>query len=238
MNILAIDTATNVSTVAISNEKKLLSEVIMELKVPQSEVLMKHIKEALDIARLKIDDIDALCISIGPGSFTGLRIGLVVLKMISFAKNIPLYTVSTLSALSFHYPIEDFFIAPIIDAQKGNGYVEIYKYNKDNEAMEVVDEVAILPFENILDKCNKLPKKTIILGDLVQKRMAEIDSTIYPNLIIPPMNMMMPRGSNVILAAKEKIKKGETANIMNLEPFYIRKSEAEVQLEKRLQNGK
>ena len=238
MNILAIDTSTNVSTVAVTTEKKLLAEVIMQLKIPQSEVLLSHLKEALAIARLSVKDIDAIAVSVGPGSFTGLRIGLTTAKMLAYALNLPIYTTSSLRALAYHYPVEGIYAASTLDAQKGNAYVEIYSYNPLTKTMDIVEEVKVENFVKILEHCNSLDKKVKILGDIAQNKADLITPENYPNVELAPFNACMPRSSDVALACLPDIRANRHANIMDLEPWYIRRSEAEVLWEKRQKEQK
>ena len=96
MPILAIDTSTMVSGAAIATIDRLIAEVTMQLKLPQSQVLLGHIEDVLKIAHMDKKDLDGIAISIGPGSFTGLRIGLASAKMLSYALDIPVVTVSSL----------------------------------------------------------------------------------------------------------------------------------------------
>ena len=101
MAILAIDTSTIVSGAAIVQKDKLVAEIIMQLKLPQSEVLLGHVQDVLKIAHMDKSDLTGVAISIGPGSFTGLRIGLATAKMLSYALSIPVVAVSSLEAMAY-----------------------------------------------------------------------------------------------------------------------------------------
>lgn len=111
MAILAIDTSTIVSGAAIVQKDKLVAEIIMQLKLPQSEVLLGHVQDVLKIAHMDKSDLTGVAISIGPGSFTGLRIGLATAKMLSYALSIPVVAVSSLEAMAYHYPVPGVYVA-------------------------------------------------------------------------------------------------------------------------------
>lgn len=229
MPILAIDTSTMVSGAAVAAKDKLIAEIIMQLKLPQSQVLLGHIKEVLQIAHTDKKDLDGIAVSIGPGSFTGLRIGLASAKMLSYALDIPVVAVSSLEAMAYHYPVPGIYIASVLDAQKGNAYFALYEYN-DNGFNEK-KSVCVMDFAEIAKFCSGLDKPVIFVGDIAQKKADIIAS--YKNISLGMPHLCMPRAANVAMAAMPKFARGEFANIMNLEPVYIRRSEAEVLWEKR-----
>lgn len=127
MSILAIDTATQVSSVAVASVDKLAAELTMQAKLTHSETLMPHIKEVLRMANVRKEQLEGIAVSIGPGSFTGLRIGLAAAKAMAYALNLPIVGVSTLKALAYHYPVPGIRIVSLLDAQKGNAYRESYE---------------------------------------------------------------------------------------------------------------
>ena len=122
MSILAIDTATQVSSVAVADEGRLLAELTMQGKLTHSETLLPHIEQVLKMAAVAKEDLTGIAISNGPGSFTGLRIGLAAAKAMSYVLNIPLVGVSTLQALAYQLPVPGVRLMCLLDAQKGNAY--------------------------------------------------------------------------------------------------------------------
>ena len=229
MPILAIDTSTMVSGAAIAAEDRLIAEVLMQLKLPQSQVLLGHIKEVLHIAHMDKNDLTGIAVSIGPGSFTGLRIGLASAKMMSYALDIPVVAVSSLEAMAYHYPVPGIYIASTLDAQKSNAYLALYEYN--GKGFDEKKSVCVMNFTEAVDFCSKLDKPVVFVGDIAQKKADIIAS--YKNVSLGMPHLCMPRAANVAMAALPKFARGEFANIMNLEPVYIRRSEAEVLWEKR-----
>lgn len=229
MPVLAIDAATMVSSAAVATEERLLSEVTMQLKKPQSEVLMGHIINALKIAQVDKKDLTAIAVNIGPGSFTGLRIGLAAAKMMAYSLNIPLIGVDVGESLAYHYPIENIYSAVFIDAQKNNVYFAMYEWV--NGKMNTVNNMQVLSLQEAIAICANAPKTVIAMGDIVQRKQQVFAEC--SNIHIAPPHHIMPRAANTAYAGLAKLAAGETANIMNLEPLYIRRSEAEELWEKR-----
>lgn len=229
MPILAIDTSTMVSGAAIATKDRLIAEVTMQLKLPQSQVLLGHIEDVLKIAHMDKKDLDGIAISIGPGSFTGLRIGLASAKILSYALDIPVVTVSSLEAMAYHYPVPNIYIASVLDAQKNNAYFSLYEYN--GKGFDEKKSICVMAFDEVIDFCSKLDKPVIFVGDIAQKKADMIAEA--PNVSLGMPHLCMPRAANVAMAAMPKFLNDEFANIMNLEPVYIRRSEAEVLWEKR-----
>lgn len=229
MPILAIDTSTMVSGAAIAVKDRLIAEVLMQLKLPQSQVLLGHIEEVLKIARMDKKDLDGIAVSIGPGSFTGLRIGLASAKMLSYALDIPVIAVSSLEAMAYHYPVPNVYVAATLDAQKNNAYFALYEYIGSH--FKEKKSVCVIKFSEAVEFCSALDKPVIFVGDIAQKKADIIVS--HKNISLGLPHLCMPRAANIAIAAIPKFLNGDFANIMNLEPVYIRRSEAEVLWEKR-----
>ena len=233
MPILAIDTATLVSSVAVLDDKKILAELTLQTKLTHSEVLMPHIKQILAMTKLEKTELEAIVISIGPGSFTGLRIGLATAKSMAYALNIPLIGVSTLAALAYHYPVENIYLAPVLDAQKGNAYVALYEWQ--NGSLKEIHAPQVEAFDVILEKAMSLEKKVVFLGETAVKNMDKIKQ-IGKNIMPAMLHTIMPRAACVGMLGMKMLHEGISHDMMNLEPFYIRRSEAEELWE--IRNGK
>ena len=232
MPILALDTATMVSSVAIASPDKLLAEVTLQTKLTHSEVLMPHVQQVLAMTNIKKTELDAIAVSVGPGSFTGLRIGLAAAKSMAYALGIPIVGVSTLEAMAWHYPVPGIYTLCVLDAQKGDVYAGLYSWQQ--EAVHLVKPVEVMPFAEVIDFCQTLDRPVVIIGDIAQKKQALIRAA-GSNIIAAQPHMIMPRAANVAMLAQQKLAAGRTDEVMTLEPLYIRRSEAEVLWEKRQQ---
>ncbi len=230
MSILAIDTSTQVSSVAVASEERLEAELTMQAKMTHSETLMPHIQEALAMASVKKEELKGIAVSIGPGSFTGLRIGLATAKAMAYALQIPLIGVPTLQAMAYHFPVGGLQLLPLMDAQKGNSYVERYAW--EHGKLILKSQIRILSVPELISWASDLPDTVMLLGDVVSKRI-EGKMRLPMNVILAPPHLRMPRAANVAACGLELLKSGATANVMDMEPVYIRRSEAEVLWEKR-----
>ena len=230
MSILAIDTSTQVSSVAVVSDGKLAAELTMQAKLTHSETLLPHIEEVLGMANQKKEELEGIAVSLGPGSFTGLRIGLATAKAMAYALQLPIVGVPTLRALAWHFPVEGFQLLPMIDAQKGNVYVERYMWEHGKLLRKT--EVQVLSVEEVIRRTEELPGTVVLMGDVISKRI-EGKQTLPMHVMLAPLHLRMPRAANVALCGLELLKEGKTGNVMDMEPVYIRRSEAEVLWEKR-----
>lgn len=230
MSILAIDTATQVSSVAVASEEKLAAELTMQARLTHSETLMPHIEQVLQMAGVKKAELDGIAVSIGPGSFTGLRIGLAAAKAMAYVLNKPLVGVSTLAALAAHFPVPGVKIVSLLDAQKGNAYREVFRWEQGRLIREQSVDIASLA--DIVADCSEMAGAVILTGDIVAKKIR--GRMVLPaNVQVAPAQQIMPRAANVAMLGLQRLAAGEQDNVMDLEPWYIRRSEAEVLWEKR-----
>ena len=216
--VAAIETATRAASVAVCNEDK-FTEITQDSKLTHSETLLPQFKEVLAMANVTRDMIDAIAVSIGPGSFTGLRIGLAAAKALAYAWNVKIIGVPTLYALAYHFPYST--VMPMIDAQKNRAYVQIF------QKLQPVTDIEILSIDDAIIKAESFGE-VIICGDVCHKI-----KSLPESVKIAPINMRMPRAVNVALCGRDLLASGKIDNVMNIEPMYIRRSEAEVLWEKR-----
>ena len=230
MPILAIDTATMVSSVAVADEKRLLAELTVQTRLTHSETLLVHVQQVLEMAGVAKNQLDGVAVSLGPGSFTGLRIGLGAAKAIAYGLDIPIIGVPTAEALAWHYPVPGIVTVPFIDAQKGNVYSAVYAWQ--NGTVKELLPVQVYSLDEALELCQRQESTVVAVGDMVQKKLAQRQD-LPVNLLLPPQHMLMPRAANAAMAGLARLSQGKVDSVMNLEPIYIRRSEAEVLWEKR-----
>ena len=230
MTILAMDTATMVSSVAVATEERVLAELTAETRFTHSETLVANIEEVLRLADVKREDLSAVAVSLGPGSFTGLRIGLAAAKAIAYALSIPLVGVPTLEVLAAAFPSPGAVVAPLIDAQKGNGYFALYRFTETGLICE--KDVCVASPEEIADAIANEESPVTLAGDFARKLMQK-GVELPKNASLAPITHIMPRAALVAARAVVRLKNGEGKSPMDLEPIYVRRSEAEVLWEKR-----
>ena len=230
MTILAMDTATMVSSVAVTTEDCVLAELTAETRFTHSETLVANIEEVLRLADVKREELSAVAVSLGPGSFTGLRIGLAAAKAIAYALSIPLVGVPTLEVLAAAFPSPGAIVAPLIDAQKGNGYFALYRFTETGLVCE--KDVCVASPEEIADAIANEESPVTLAGDFARKLMQK-GVELPKNASLAPITHIMPRAALVAARAVVRLKNGEGKSPMELEPIYVRRSEAEVLWEKR-----
>ncbi len=220
MQILGIETATRAASVAVIFNEKILAEILCESPQSFSETLMPQVEEVIKISGA-FEKLDAVAVSIGPGSFTGLRIGLATAKALAYAWGIKIIGVPTLQAMAYNFSSAK--VLPLIDAQKNRAYCQLFEKNFPLSKLEV------RPTDEVISEAGKSGGEIFLCGDVLHK----IKISLPPNVKIAPPNLRMPRASSVALCGKDLLDAGKEDNVMNLEPLYIRRAEAEVLWEKR-----
>ena len=226
---LGIDTATKVCSVAICRDEEILAAYEINMGMTHSEGLVPQLEQIFTRTGIKKSDIELMAVSIGPGSFTGLRIGLATAEAIAYSLKIPLVGVNTLEALAYNLPIEGILLAPILDAQKGNYYLAIYEW-KQGEIHEV-DAVRVVPGNELGTILAAYNKNVLLLGEC-----AKLAGVLPCGVTCAPCTVSMPKATSVaMLGIKQHLGK-EDRQYFGLEPFYIRRSEAEELWEQRQKN--
>ncbi|MEW6108325.1 MAG: tRNA (adenosine(37)-N6)-threonylcarbamoyltransferase complex dimerization subunit type 1 TsaB [Nitrospirota bacterium] len=224
MKILSIETSTMLGGVAIvDKDAGLIAETRLNVKTTHSERLMTAVHNTLVQSEIGMDDIDVFAVAIGPGSFTGLRIGLSTVKGLSYATGKPVVTVPTLEAFAWNFPFSGYPVCLMLDARKKEVYSAIFIW-KDTGFMKVVDEISVKP----ADLLKGLKGSIIFAGEGVLLYRNLIEEILKERAIFAPSDKMVPSPANVALIGLAKALKGEFADTSEAVPFYIRKSEAEV----------
>ena len=161
--LLAIETSSLVSSVALLHEDSLRAELTIQAKLTHSEQLMPHIADMLQKASVKKSQIDGVAVSIGPGSFTGLRIGLASAKALSFAWQVPIPGIETPRALAWNFMGMSYPVCVLIDAQKGNVYASTYLWHEWN--LEEQRPVTVMPVADVLTACKSCGGPVVFCGD-------------------------------------------------------------------------
>lgn len=225
MKLLSIETSTMVGGVAIMEDETLIAESRINVKVTHSERLMGAIDHILMQSGMKIQDIDVFAIAIGPGSFTGLRVGLSTVKGLVYATGKKLISVPTLEAFAWNMPFSKYQVCPLLDARKKEVYAGIFRWN-GNGFERVMNEQTI-KIDKLLSLINE---PTIFLGEVSIIYKDSIKEWLNDLAILGHPQDMVPSPANVAYIGMIKAKKGEFEDPIKLVPFYIRKSEAEIKL--------
>ena len=224
MKILAIDTSSNVASAAVVEDGILLGECILNHKKTHSQKIMVMVQELINDLELTVQDIDIFAAANGPGSFTGLRIGVATVKALAHSVNKPVVGISTLAGLAYNLPYAEHIIVPIMDARRNQVYTASYIWDEDGFKELSSDEA--ISIEECVESCGEL-LDTIFVGDGVPVHRKYITEKLAERAHFAPPSALMQRASSIAMLALEKAKKGETEHYSELKPFYLRKSQAE-----------
>ncbi len=224
MKVLALETATLAGSIAVLDDiDGLIGEVRVNVKIAYAERLMPAVDWLLNASGISIGEIDVFALSIGPGSFTGLRIGLSTVKGFAFSENKPIVPVPTLDAFARTLPFSQHLICPMLDARKNQVYAGLYRW-ENNDCTKIMPETALKP-DDLLGKINE---PVVFLGEGAKIYRDRILELFGQQAVFAPPAKMTPSATTVAELAVQKIKEGITADPVSLAPLYIRKSEAEI----------
>ena len=226
MNILAIDTSALTATAAILSGDTLLGEISTTTKLTHSQTIMPMIDELLNKVSLDISDIDLFACSEGPGSFTGLRIGIGTIKGLAYGLGKGVVGISTLEALAHNIAFTPCIISPIMDARRGQVYNALYRWN--GEKLECIKEPRALAIEEL---CGELTEKTIFVGDGVKVHMEKITELLGENALFAPPQHRLQRAGSVAYAALYQ----KECDAAELTAVYLRKPQAEREREEKIE---
>ena len=224
MLILAFETSAKAGSVALMDEQKLLGESYQNTGLTHSQTLLTMAEDLLKSCGYTPKDVTAVAAAAGPGSFTGVRIGVAAAKGFAWGAELPCYGVSTLEAMAKQLGIWQGYICPVMDARRSQVYNALF-YAEAGNCIRIREDRAISLAE--LEEEIKNFKETVFLvGDgsiLCYNTLLEA----VPNLVCPQEHRMHQRAAGVALVAKEMITRGDTADAAALVPNYLRLSQAE-----------
>ena len=258
MKIFALDTSSKVATIGILEDDKVLLENTLNDKKTHSENLMPMIEAAFHSVNLTPGDMDVFGVTLGPGAFTGLRIGISTIKGMAEALGKPVVGLSSLEVLAGGIPPTDRIICPILDAQRNQVYAGLYQYqsdphsNKDNQEsqdnrdkqdrvdnepiMTRIRDTEVIKIEDLLEVAAQLKEKILFVGDgvnLHEKTLREGLGARYEKSFFAHR---IPRASVVGALTRRKHLEGKSYGAEQLKPVYLRKSQAEVQFDQHQQS--
>ena len=215
MRILGIESSSLVAGVAILDDDIITAEFTINYKLTHSQTLLPMLSNIKEILNIDMNSIDAIAVSGGPGSFTGLRIGVATAKGISLP---------TLDALAYNFYDTSALIVPIMDARRAQVYTGTYR-NKNK--FEIVKSGRAISIEDLINELNELGESVIFLGDAVPVHKEIIEKELKVKFSFAPANMNRQRAASVALLGKEYFLEGKSIDSKDFEIEYLRKSQAE-----------
>ena len=228
MMILGIETATWLGSVALATESEVIAEYTLNIRRTHSERLMGMISRLLSDTDVALTNLDGIAVSIGPGSFTGLRIGLSTAKGLCFANDLPLIPVPTLEAMASRLCFVRCPVCPLLDARKQEVYAALYDVS-DGAVREALAPGTI-SLEHLLAQ---IPRPVIFSGDGSTIFRDRIREQLGDRAFFAPSDVAHPDAAAVARLGLSTFRKGEHAELFDLEPIYLRRSEAEIKKRER-----
>ncbi len=231
MKILSVDSATESATCAILEDNNVLGEITFNYKKQHSLILMPIIHELFKNIDMNISDIDAFVISKGPGSFTGLRIGMATIKGLSQGSKKPFVTVSTLDSLAYNLAFTDGIICPILDALRDNVYTAFYTFN--NQKLNRISDYMNISFDELIIMLKEKNCNISFVGDGVSKFKERL-ITHFPKSNFAPAHLNLAKASSLGELGLKLLSEGTFDNLYESVPIYLRKPQAQREYEEKV----
>ena len=224
MLILSFETSAKAASVALLENGKLLGESYQNTGLTHSQTLMVMAQQLLEDCGKTVSDLQAVAVAEGPGSFTGVRIGVAAAKGLAWGAELPCYGVSTLEAMALSLGAWQGYVCPVMDARRSQVYNALFSVNCGK--LERLGEDRAIALEELSRELAELAGPIFLVGDGSSLTYRTLSDTL-PNLVLPPEHRMHQRASGVALAAQQKIAAGLPGNGAALSPNYLRLSQAE-----------
>ena len=221
--ILALETATAFGSAALVTEDRCLAEYSLQSDLTHSRRLLVAVASLMAETRFGWEDIDAVAVSSGPGSFTGLRIGMSTAKGLAIAAGTALVSIPTLDGLASQFSFADRLICPVIDARKKEVYTAFFRSSEKGVMRRQSDYMALTP-ENLADM---IKEETIFVGDGIVPCREMIDK-LGALALVPPTALHFPRAATIGMLAVAEWQHGEVFEPAAAVPLYVRPSDAEI----------
>lgn len=230
MKILAIDSSGLTASVALWEDDLTLAEFSIHAKKTHSQTLLPMLEAVRETTEFHMEEIDAIAVTSGPGSFTGLRIGSATAKGFGFALEKPIIPVPTLEGLAYNLYGTDKVVCPLMDARRNQTYTGLYEFVKKGDTdydLHVIKEQCAVEVPEILEICNKTDREVIFLGDGVPVFREQIKDMVTVPYTFAPAHMNRQRAAAVAALGAKYYSQGKVQTAADHVPQYLRLSQAE-----------
>ncbi|MGN0347273.1 MAG: tRNA (adenosine(37)-N6)-threonylcarbamoyltransferase complex dimerization subunit type 1 TsaB [Lachnospiraceae bacterium] len=238
MKIIALDTSGLVASVAILEDENTIAEYTVNYKKTHSQTLLPMLDEIKRMTELDLESVDAIAVSAGPGSFTGLRIGSATAKGLGLALKKPIIPVPTVDAMAYNFAaaLTDAYICPIMDARRNQVYTGLYSFSAGRKVGETTElendfrvhmQACAMDVVTLAEQLNDMGQKVIFLGDGVPVYQDTLRAHLHISFSISPSNNNRQRASSVGLLAMHYYREGKWETAADHSPIYLRMSQAE-----------
>ncbi|MBA4371614.1 MAG: tRNA (adenosine(37)-N6)-threonylcarbamoyltransferase complex dimerization subunit type 1 TsaB [Thermodesulfovibrio sp.] len=230
MKILAIETSTILGGIAVADAGRgLIAEARLNVKTTHSERLMTVIGQVMEQSGLRLEEIDLFAVASGPGSFTGLRIGLSTAKGLAYATGKPMVTVPTLEAFAWSFAFSRYPVCIMLDARRDEVYTALFRWEGDTFVREIA-ETSVKPDELL----TRLEGTVLFAGEGTLVYRDKIVSALGKRAVFAPADRMVPSPASLAVLGLDRAAAGHCTDPFGAAPLYIRRSEAEVKLDEKM----
>lgn len=221
MYVLGIDTSTMTGGAALLSGEELVGESLLNIRTTHSERLLPALEELLGHARVKLEEVGLISVVTGPGSFTGLRIGLATAKGFGYTLGIPLVGVTTLEAYGWQFQVFPGIVVALMDARRQSAFWQAFQNGRS------LTEPGHGALSDILDWCAANPAEPcLFVGDGAVNYRSEIEAAL-PGAVFPPSSQSLLRPSAAAHLGYLRFLAGDVSDAFALNPTYMRLTEAE-----------
>ncbi|MCI8336457.1 MAG: tRNA (adenosine(37)-N6)-threonylcarbamoyltransferase complex dimerization subunit type 1 TsaB [Peptococcaceae bacterium] len=227
MKLLAIDTATKAASAAIVSSEGIIGEIGLNIGKTHSQKFLPGVEQLLSLCDMALSDMDGFAVTVGPGSFTGVRIGLATAKAWSYGLDKPVVGVNTLDALAGN--VDCRYVCPILDARRNEFYTCLYDGGKP-----IWDYLALSPLA-LVERLRLLDGTIAFVGDAVAGYQGFLSEQLGERAYFPNSARQVFMAVALGSIAMQKLEQGEVQTALEIGPFYLRASEAEIKMQEKLQ---
>lgn len=235
MKILAFDSTATSASVAVFDDDNLIGEFFINTKQTHSQTLLPMAESLLKNTKVDVKDIDLFAVNTGPGSFTGVRIGVAAVKGMAMALNKPCVAVSTLDSMAYNLLDVNCTAVCVMDARCNQVYNANFKV--DNGNVEKLCDDRALSIDELTDELKSVDSHIVLVGDGAKLCFDKMKDAI-PNIKIASIQNRYQKASSTALVALNLYNNGKTLTAEELMPYYLRLPQAERELKKREESGK
>lgn len=232
MRILAIDSSAQVASAAVLSDEAVLAEYSVDYRKTHSQTLLPMIDEVLRMTETSKEDIGAIAVAAGPGSFTGLRIGAATVKGLAMVWDVPVVPVSTIAGLACNLAGTGDLVCPLMDARRGQVYTGVYGFDGSTIVEYIAD--ACLTIDPLIEKVNSLGRNVTFVGDALAVFRSRIEAAVTVSYSFAPIHLAKQRAASIGWLGLQLLAEGRTVSAEEFVPTYLRISQAEREREERI----
>ncbi len=224
MLLLTIDSSTSAGSVALLEEDKLIAKSILNLEQTQSQRLMPQIINLIDSCNYEINQIDAIGVGVGPGSFTGIRIGVSTACTLAQSLAVPIAGVSTLEAIAYNLRYSCGYVCAVIPSNRSYVFAALFSGDSDNFKREFAD--TLISIDDLIEELERIEERIYFLGDLKEYK-TDLESKLN-NVRLINDDFSFPNPAIIAKLAQEKIATGNNKSVYEITPNYLKRPQAEI----------